>query len=310
MSIDLSGLNQTRIVRGKDEHSVAPCIAIMLYSPLTLPDLAPALGEALERFLAAIPPDTLRSCWAGESMKKLTPQRIKRDLKTLGNMPKSMEQFYLQYSQGENGAPGTHGVLILADRFEEEHVTRTNLLRLEFPPDGAEGDRLDTLLTFVKDVAAHFPYSVGSVGFGFSYHIFDRFARKQINAMLPRYLAFDASSIYPRLFMRGRTPTAAWINLLDAPTLQQLGGREALERAVPAAEVAQVGNGVMVRAARRPPVGDVNRRAPDIGLLPALARFMKPTRFRMPSLRWADETEVDRWLERFDTLTSTSWNNR
>jgi|SRR5271157_250216 len=310
MSLDLSRLNRTRIVQGKEEHSVAPCLAIVLYSQLTLPDLAPALGEALERYLGFIPPGTLRSCWAGESMKKLSPQKIKRDLKVLGNMPRPTEEFYLLYSQGENGAPGTHGVIIFADRFEEDDGAMTNVLRLELPPDSAEGDRLDTLLGFVRDVAGHFPYSVGSVGFGFSYHIFDRFARKQINAMLPRYLGFDASSIYPRDFMKARTPTAAWINLFDRPTLQQLGGPEALKQAVPAAEVAVAGNGVMARAANRPPVGDINVMAPDVGLLPDLARFTQPTRFRMPSLRWADEAEVDQWLARFDTLTSKSWDNR
>lgn len=310
MSLDLAHLNRTRVVKGREEPSVAPCLAVVLYSELTLQDLAPALGETMEMYLRFIPPDTLRSCWAGEGMKKLTPQKLKRDLKTLASMPEHQEEFYLRYSEGEYGPPAAHGILVFADKFEAGAATETNLLRLELPGASAEGERLEALLDFVKAVAKAFPFSVGNVGFGFSYPLFNGRIRSQVNALLVRYLGFDASSIHCRHWMRGRTSPAHWINLLGERALGQLGGLKALKAAISGVEAVAVNGGVLVRAAKRPPVADVNVGAPDVGLLPDLARCLQPTRFQMRALRWADETEVDRWLGRFDSLASSNWDNR
>jgi hypothetical protein len=309
MSIDLSKLNRTRNIKGKEELSVLPCLALTLYSDISLKELAPKLSEAIKKYLDFIPQGTLRSCWVKDQMKKLTTQKVNRDLKTLEKMPKHQEEFYLLYSQGEFGAPGTHGLLVFADEFERDEDEKTNLLRMEFPWESAEQVHVEMIIDFVIDVVDVFPFTVGDVGFGFSFHIFDRFARRQVNEMLSRYLGFEQSAESSRLVMRGRSPSADWINLLDNPTLEKVGGIDALKIALDDADIRVLNGGVMIRSAKYPPIGDVNIGAPDIGLLPSMANFLSDIQFHMWKFRWAEKDVVDKWLMRFDGLDSKDWNN-
>ena len=66
----------------------------------------------------------------------------------------------------------------------------------------------------------------------------------------------------------------------------------------------------MIRGAHYPPIGDINRGAPDLGQIPEIARAMKPSRadieaFGEPIARFDGAA----WLARFDERESLDWEN-
>src|SRR6185437_3479782 len=108
--------------------------------------------------------------------------------------------------------------------------------------------------------------------------------------------------------MRNATPDAHWITILSDDLLRVLGGREALVRVMTDSDVRELPRSVFIRAAAKPPLGDVNRGATDIGRLPDLARFMQQNRVRIPHM-FNDSFDPERWLARFDDRKVYPWDN-
>lgn len=312
MGLDLGHLHRTLPSFGKEEPSVAPCLALTLYSDVPLLELATSMAQVLRLFIDRLPKGALRSCWGDGGVVKLTTRRINKDIKTLEAIPPHYEHLDLYYSTGENGPPASHAVSIVANNFEnDEYGIQANLLRLEWPWDAAEGDQLEPFVALVAEIAALHPFCVGNVGFAFSFWKFDGKARDQVNAMLPRYWGFDPTHESCSDVMKECTPAAHWLNLLSPARYEELGGDAGLARACPGLEPRRLENGVMLRSALRPPVADVNAGLPDLGRLPELARFMKPTRFRVANFAGSEHrVDVGQWLERFDELESKTWDNR
>jgi len=171
----------------------------------------------------------------------------------------------------------------------------------------AEGDAVEGTVELLTELVECVPYVSATAGFGFSFWRDDRYAGDQVVAMLPRYIGFDHSD--PRFkSMRGHTPSAAWLTFLSTPLVEQLGGRNSIPSEI---VIRDLKKGVMLRAAKYPVVGDVNRGASDIGKLPDVAAWMKSLRYRASSLCGSSvEMDVDAWLRRFDERSSGAWDNR
>ena len=108
--------------------------------------------------------------------------------------------------------------------------------------------------------------------------------------------------------MRGHTFSAHWLNLLNDRLSDALGGFQQISQRLAAADVRRISDGVLIRGCKRPAIGDLNRRAPDIGLLPDVARLLKPT--RAPVTRMGEPSfDAARWLARFDDMESRPWDN-
>jgi hypothetical protein len=100
------------------------------------------------------------------------------------------------------------------------------------------------------------------------------------------------------------------LNLLDGNLVEALGGEENLLSKLEGCEVKRLESGMLISAAKFPPVVDVNRGGLDIGRLPTVARVLKPIRFDeglFAGLQDADSGQA--WLERFDNLASRDWDN-
>lgn len=90
----------------------------------------------------------------------------------------------------------------------------------------------------------------------------------------------------------------------------ELGGTGPLEKSLPVEGRTLLNHGVCLRAAFRPPVGDVDRLALDIGLLPTVARWLKPKRFTTRSFAGSQvDMDTASWLARFDGLSDRAWQN-
>jgi hypothetical protein len=312
MTIDISQFTRTLTKRSGEEESVRAALFVSFYSPRPLSALAPLGAEALRDYLATIPPGVLKSALVGDQIGPLTSQRAARDMRRLERPPSNSDFDQLYYSSSETGPPGDFGVTFLLEDLDDPLAhAATALLRFEFPWNFAEGATAENFLAVVCRLAAKIPFSVATAGFAFSHWHFDQYARDQVYSMLPRYIGFDHSAERPREHMRGRTPAATWLTLVDAPITAALGGESEMARLAPGAEVRRLPSGLLIRAAEFPPVGDVNRGATDLGEIPGVARWLKPLRVSVPFLGGsAVELDVGSWFSRFDELDNGPWNNR
>jgi hypothetical protein len=311
MNVDLASLGRTLSKRGKEEESVRPSLLLVLFSELSLVELAPHAAAALREYTADLEKNALRSALIGSEVGVLTAQRLSRDLKRMDKPRPGDDYIKLRYSSSANGHPGDYGVTFLIDDMTDPlFADESNLLQFEFPWQSAEKDP-EAFFERVVRIAAKVPLSVGTCGFGFSHWHEDKYAVDQVYTLLPRYIGFDHSSETPRTYIRDCTPTPSWLTFVKQSLFDELGGAETLARRASAVTTRKVEGFQVLRSSRLPPIGDVNRGAPDIGELPGLAEFLAPKRVVIPFLRGNDvELDVDAWLSRFDQRQRGSWENR
>jgi len=311
MNLDLTSLKRRLHKKSGERDSVWPSLTLMLYSDVSLPKFGPDAAALLRRYISVIPTNVLRSALIRDDVGPFTARRFANDLKRLDAPQKGTDLIMLIYSSSEYGQPGNYGCYALLKDLDDKELTgpwETNVIKLEFPWTMAEGDAVEGAVDLLAELVECVPYVAATAGFGFSFWRDDRFAGDQVVAMLPRYSGFDHSD--PECNnMRGQTPSATWLTFLSTALVEQLGGKGSIP---PEIVTRNLKNGVMLRAAKHPIVGDVNRGALDIGRLPDVATWMKPLRFDdvSPLCGSSVEMDVDAWLQRFDERPSGAWDNR
>ena len=104
--------------------------------------------------------------------------------------------------------------------------------------------------------------------------------------------------------MKGHSPSAHWINLINNDLMEKIGGFDHIRKTLPeAVELIRLNSGLLIKGAKKPPIGDVNRKAKDIGYLPDVARLLKPVRVHLSALG-NKEIDGEEWLARFDDRES------
>lgn len=312
MPIDFEPLVKTIQIDGAPHVLVRPGLSICLYSATSLPTLGPHVSAALDAYLESIAPAALKSYLAPDGYyKKLTTKRVATDKKNLGNVSDDCEAFSLEYSQGEEGEAGTHAFFFRGSKFDEDFPTETSLLRLEFPPEVIERPGAEAVLDFIARIACMVPFQSGNAGFAFKRsQLYFPESTSQINAMLPRYLGFDPSYHPARESLRGHTFSAHWVNLFGGELLGKVGGIKSVKEALPPQAVRELEGGIMIRSSRLPAVGDANRKALDVGKMPAVARLLKATRVKIKGFgQPAEVFDAMAWLARFDKMSDLAWDN-
>jgi len=218
----------------------------------------------------------------------------------------------MDYSEGLDGDVGTHAFFVESSKLDDENMEEeTNLVRLEFPADAAETLGVDKLIGFIEKIATVIPHQTGNAGYAFKRSMMDEDETgKAVLKLLPRYAGFDPSFSAARLDMKNHTFTAHWLNFLDEGMAKPLGGFEGVKKALPKAEVKKLGKGVVIRGALMPPIGDMNRKAKDIGQLPEVARLLAPSRIEMDEFdEDAEVFDAMKWLARLDKMKALDWKN-
>jgi Protein of unknown function (DUF3396) len=293
---------------GGDFCVCRPVIAVNFYFAKDTSEIGPALANAIEHYLALIPRDELKCAkLANGDDGPLSSRILQRDLKKLRGSNTSL--FEIRYHSGKPANIGPFGIVIISDCLEPDLPTFTNILRFEFSPEMENESGYPTLVRFMADIAAILPFQSGFAGYALAYlDGFQNRAYDFLPGILTRYIGIDPGYTTSYSFMRGATPDAHWITLLSDGILESLGGRNALAKACPKTEIVKMPNGVLIRAAKEPPIGDVNRGAKDIGRMPDIAKFMQSSRVRIPHM-FNDDFNSEQWLSRFDERTSTEWDN-
>ena len=215
----------------------------------------------------------------------------------------------IRYHSGERANIGDYGILLITDEIDPGLPHMANLLRFEFSIDYAQESKLDAAIEFIVSLAESLPFQSATAGYAISYlDAFEYEVYQLLPGIVMRYITMDPGYDGSYLDMRDATPDAHWITILGDDLLAPLGGREALVKTLPDADIRDLRGGAFIHAARVPPIGDINRGANDLGKLPDLARFMRPTRVRIEHM-FSDSFDPARWLARFDDRLSGPWDN-
>lgn len=288
-----------------------PTLSVFLYSDMPVHQLGPHAADAIEAYTRFIGPDTLKICVGNNGeLRRLTDRKLTKDMKQLRKLPTELAASWIEYDSDPQGWVGDFGLLLYATNFAvAEHGTGSdNLLRLDFPVTFTDQVGIDAFIDFVLRLVALFPVETGNAGLTFKRTSWtEGTATEHVNRLLPRYLAFDPCYQNVQKYVRGRTTWAHWINLLGGGLAQRLGGTAHIATALAGADVRQLpGGGCFIRNAMHPPVGDANRQAPDVGLMPACARLLQPTRVRLTGLG-DPEFDPAPWLARLDAMPARDW---
>jgi hypothetical protein len=300
--------------QGTERVLVRPGISLFLYCDERTPAMGPHVAQAVARYLEFIQPAAPRAYLNNSGLHKPFSQRqVTKDFTLLNKMPARYEDFRLRYTESLSGDAGSHEVYYISflDSRAKDRVipSKLNLLRMEFPFDILDRVGVDAFIAFVSEIAEALPFQSGNAGYAFQHSMINETdAADAMARLLPRYQGFDPSYELAALEMKHRTPGAHWINLLSTKMVGKLGGVKAVRAALPRCDVRELKNGVLIRGARLPPIGDVDRKSPDIGCLPDVARLLRPLRVELEGFGTVFvDVDAMAWLARFDAMKSKAW---
>jgi hypothetical protein len=292
-----------------------PTLSGFFYLSADVHEVAEELAAGLDRYVQLVGLNTLKSYAARDGdWKPMTKRILNKSLKHLRDFPRSHIAVKIEYDAGEGGEPGPFGVYIHANETKPGFPGLMSVVRVDFPARWLYAHDIEEFLAFVSEVAEMPHVQSANAGFTFkSTSGSKRDARFKVDAKLPRYLGFGPDGFGLRYHMLGRTWSAHWLNYVDDELAASLGGRDAIVAALSTCEVRKLQKGVLIRGAKLPPIGDIKRKAPDLGCLPDVARLLKPTRFKVEDTFFAtanDQFDAAKWIERLDDLEARPWDNR
>ena len=240
-----------------------------------------ALTSAFDRFLQAVPPDSLK--WAvinatSEQWREVDPKVMKRIRDSLApNGARKRKFTAFRVNDAGDEAPQYGFTLSDRDKDEEQPVSRT-LVQMTFPPGAADEERVDAFYSLVAEFTAVLQPAYGYCAPA----LLPSDARQtaafvEIRRVAQRFPGYDvAVNDLTQLDIDARVRGARWITMLGPALACALGGSDAMRRALPAqVEVRDVAGTTMIRAGRTPELGDVNRKL-GTPLLRAVARVLEP----------------------------------
>jgi hypothetical protein len=293
-------------------RSSVAALSCFVYFAAHVHEIAGQLAEGLERYVEFVGLDTLKSYAAKSGIwKPMSKRQLDRDLKHLRNFPDDHVGMRILYDAGEGGEPGGFGVSIASEIYDEVFPKQATLMRLDWPPQGLVERGIDELIDFVATTCQMEYVQSAHVGLTFKTTPGSHgHAKPTILAMLARYYGFSPCEFCLYYRMRDHTLTAHWLNYLSDEMAAALGGPDKIVEALGECEVRKLPTGVLIRGAKLPPIGDINRKAPDLGALPEVARLLKPTRVDITkTYLQAGDFDAVGWIERMDDLYTRSWDN-
>ena len=304
--MDFSKLIQTLDDDGQELILFRPGISLNLFYDSPLGKIGPSLAAIIEDYFKFIAPDTVEKYPSGSgSYKKLTPKYLTTHLDALKAAEEGDEFFELHLGPGVGPGVG-YSVHLKATGLDDEdtYPDETNLLTLEFPPEILDTKGVQAVVDFMVACANRHKFYYGIAGYAFQHSVLALMAEaeEEIAKLSLRYLGFDISYADIRDKLKGHIHNVSWLNFIGSSLLKKLGGSAKLQgQLTEGATLTELKHGVMVRVSATPPVGDVNRKAPDIKPLKAFAKLLKPLRIETDYLGSdSDDDFAQNWLTRLD----------
>ena len=313
-SIDLMPSENLTIQNPKGKCLARPGISLSFYMDETLPLLAPKIIGILDRYIALIGEQTLQSFINDDGYaKKLTRRTLTQDRIRLQSVPDTINAIIIEYGSDPSGWIGEFGFTFNGADFSHDlyEETRANYLRLDFPLNYLIHTGPETLLNLFRDTVTLLPVQFANGGFTFQRSSSTQSdSNSGVNKRLMRYLGFDPGYEDIMDDMRGHAFTAHWLNYLRKDLVESCGGSEVFRQKLVNAELHPMPGGIVIRSAKYPPAGDVNRGATDLGRIPELATLMQPVRADINAFGEPVEVfDAAAWMARFDERSSYPWDN-
>ena len=303
--MDFSKLVGTLDDEGRTLILYRPGISIDLFYDGPLGQIGSALAGIIEDYLGFIAPDAIEKYLSSSGgYKKLGKKTLATYLDALSSAEEGDEFFELHLGPGVEPGPG-YSVHLHATGLDDPdtYPDQTNLLTLEFPPDFVEKRGAQAFIDFLLACVDRHPVYFALAGYAFQHAVMTLAseAQEEIAKAAMRYLGFDISYNDISDDLRGYVHNVSWLNVYGSALTKKLGGAAKLKGQLSeGATLTELKHGVLVRVSPLPPIGDVNKKAPDIQPLKALAQVVKPIRIATDYLGSDDDEFAERWLTRLD----------
>jgi len=289
---------------GKTYVVVRPGLGLAMYYGQPLHEIVPAVDRMAHAYLDFIPKGSITALGGANAWGAFTPARFQRQLKQLASKAVVYTNIDLA-SDALLASEGPYGWHLDGGNLSNVEVrpNNTNVCFHEFPHDEIERVGVAQIVEWVESVAEITPFETGQ--FGYSFNKLQRTWTSEADAfvgrMAMRFRGFDILGSQIARETRGLVPNCSWLTLLGDGIVEKLGGEGAIHSAVsPAVTLRQIRGGLLLVAGELPPVGDVNRRALDLGPLKEVARVTKPARVAKRVLFYGTEAFRHNWVNRFD----------
>lgn len=319
------GLGSDLTLRDKKDGSLTGRVGVSLslYYDNDMPALVETFRRAKEAYFAFVPAGTVNfynnhSAWRPYSIRSVG--RLLNRFSSTDDRGHWLTFAQIDAADDEDGdgpyATAEIGNYALAlsgrnrDRSGSFRDTCVSAIRCDFPHDQLQRTGVPAFLRFVEDLAALAPFDSGHAGFTFIYsaHSDKNDEYEWISYQALRYLAVHPQKQSWEHFARGRVVNVNWLTLLGNTLTARLGGTGAMrERLSPAVDVRPLKYGTMLIAGETPPLGEVNRQAPDIGPLREVAALTRPHWIDEQTMTndilnsfWHGDERTWRWINRFE----------
>lgn len=283
---------------------------INLFGEKPVSELGPPAHATFDAFRKLVGDDAIKFYATGTMSKhKAVSKRALTMLATwlapgakLGDYPFLSYQASAEY----NHAPSSLYLIAGREEVKGRRPKDATNVRLSIALDRL-GDDPEALVALVRDLWAMVPLRSGQAGFAFesSRYLLD-YAHEHAYAKSMRHPGIDIPNAANDQIMTGfdRIRGIGWLTMLDDAFVTQLGGVEALTKAVGnTVDVLPLKpGGLMLRAGKAPQFGDVNAKddLPAYKAVYAAVRSLMPTG-KVPALNIGGDfsSRMQAWLHRF-----------
>lgn len=303
---DLPTLEQLvhRLKMRSGEYCVARAgVTLVLYYGKSMSELAPTVSKLMERYFAAIPPGAIRSMLSSTGVwREFKTQNLTTRVRKLG--AEGMDYDSIHLSSGAPGNVDDYGFHFFGTDLSHFDLSPREACScvLEFPLAALSAEQRGRFEDFVAAAAEIEPFESGYAGYSFKHlaRTWRDQAMPWISQRAPRFLGVDISNDGFAWAARRRVVNVSWITLLGHPLIKELGGETQIRTQLSAGiRLRPLTSGLAIVAGEVPPIGDVNRGAPDLQLLKEVNALTRPVRASL-QIGFGSEAFRRTWPDRLD----------
>jgi hypothetical protein len=300
----------------------APCVRISCFLPTGVE--CAAVSDVVSRYFSLIPEDAVLQRILVDEVEG---EPSEADVRFAELSPTFLEDLAAEYDQAFGQTDESEHVVRFAPPYDLGPTGFSAMSFFAMPPDPVFSNWrnlmsfdlellfaqscIEDVYRFVIDIASAFPGCCLTAAAALNLPAgIDQLLMSDINARLFRFIALDVNYHATHYSIGDRVPFAAWLTYLNQSQIEQVGGLSIISTALTNESLQVLSNGALLRAARLPPIGDVNRGAADIGWLPRFDRLLADVicKDRETFRRFSSE-DASRWFDRFIDRDDGEWEN-
>lgn len=285
-------------ILGREQTVLRPGFVMELYGDERLRDVGLDLFDAIAQWIPDERPLFMLGK-RGREYKPLTPNRLKRLRKTLSALATEGQFYAVKDADALN--VHEYGIeLSISDGLPTRVFVN---LPLSFVRE-----REDEAYAAFRGLIEQFPFVCATAGYGFNLEWARAGEQKGQPVAIRTGLRYHGLSLRNRaqeMRLGDNLKSVHWLTFIDDKRVEACGGASKLEALGDEVTSETLGGGMLLRAGATPPIGDINRQAPDLAPLKAVNDALLPIRLRTwdpatLSLFSMDADDANAWVTRMD----------